>query len=31
MAAAVLGAVVAAAYPARKASLMNPVEALRTL
>ena len=28
---AVLGALLAAAYPARKASLMHPVEALRTL
>jgi putative ABC transport system permease protein len=28
---AILGAVLAAAYPARKASLMHPVEALRTL
>jgi putative ABC transport system permease protein len=28
---AVLGAIVAAAWPARRASLMNPVEALRTL
>lgn len=29
--AAVVGAIVAAAWPARKASLMNPVDALRTL